>query len=174
MMPLVRRIRPTDAPGLREVRLRALRSDPDAFGSSYEREVDRPSDAWDTRAQESSLGSNQCVFVAETQSGFVGMAGAHTRDEEPFVRHLYGMWVAPEARSIGVVTQLVEAIIQWATEAAAHELQLGVVDGNQPARRLFARTGFVPTGHAQPLPSNPARTETLMRLLLDSEPNPIS
>jgi GNAT superfamily N-acetyltransferase len=174
MMPLVRRIRPTDAPSLREVRLRALWSDADAFGSSYEREVDRPSHAWDTRARESSLGSHQCVFVAETQSGFVGMAGAHTGDEEPFVRHVYGMWVAPEARLIGVGTRLVEEIIQWATEAATQELQLWVVDGNQPARRLFERTGFVPTGHAQPSPSNPSLTQTLMRLPLDSAPTPIS
>lgn len=171
---MVRRIRPTDAARLREVRLRASRSDPDAFGSSYGREIGRPSEAWDTRAQESSVGSHHCVFVAETQSGFVGMAGAHTRDEEPLVRQLYGMWVAPEARSIGVGTQLIEAIIQWATEAAAQELRLGVVDGNQPARRLFERTGFVPTGHAQPLASNPSLTEIMMRLPIISDPNPIS
>lgn len=87
-MPAVRRIRPTDGAQLREVRLRALRSDPDAFGSSYLREVGRPSEAWETRAQESSVGRHQCVFVAETQSGFVGMAGAYTRDEEPVVPSL--------------------------------------------------------------------------------------
>jgi len=35
----VRRIRPGDGALLREVRLRALVSGPDAFGSTYEREI---------------------------------------------------------------------------------------------------------------------------------------
>ena len=38
-MSVLRRVRVGDGTMLRDVRLRALRSDPSAFGSTYEREV---------------------------------------------------------------------------------------------------------------------------------------
>jgi RimJ/RimL family protein N-acetyltransferase len=37
-----------------------------------------------------------------------------------------------------------------------------VTDNNKPARRLYERCGFTPTGERQPLPSNPALGELAM------------
>lgn len=165
-MHLIRRVRPSDGPVLRAVRLRALRSDPDAFGSSYQREVDRPSESWTKRAAESSVGDDQCLFVAETHAGLVGMVGAYTPEDDPLARYLFGMWVAPEARSIGIGYRLVEAITRWSIEGGAREVRLWVVAGNLAALRLYERAGFVKTGATQPLSSNPSLTEVLMRLHL--------
>ena len=165
---MVRRIQPTDAGALRELRLRALLSDPAAFGSSYEQEVHLPTEDWERRAIEASTGGRQSLFLVQTSEGFAGMAGAYTPSDKASVRHLYGMWVAPAARSAGAGQQLVEAIIRWSIEAGAEDVQLWVVDDNLGARRLYQRAGFLETGISQPLPSNPTVTETLMELHLGS------
>jgi ribosomal protein S18 acetylase RimI-like enzyme len=165
-MHLIRRIRPADGLGLRTVRLQALLSDPGAFGSSYGREAELSDEEWVRRAAESSHGTRQCLFVADGDGGFVGVAGAYTPDNQPSVRHLYGMWVAPGARSAGIGRQLVDAITRWSIEAGAAEVQLSVVEDNLAARKLYTGAGFEGSDIMQPLPSDPALTETLLRLHL--------
>ena len=162
----IRRVKPADAEALREVRLRALLSDPGAFDSNYERESQLPTEEWVRRANEASTGDKQCLFVVETPKGFVAMAGAYTPDDRASVRRLYGMWVAPEVRSAGLGQQLIEGITAWCFDGGADEIQLWVVDDNLAAQRLYRRAGFRTTGVSQPLPSNPKLTETLLRLIL--------
>jgi RimJ/RimL family protein N-acetyltransferase len=164
----IRRIHPTDAGGLREIRLRALLSDPGAFDSNYKEESQLPREEWERRATEASTGEQQSLFVVDAPGGFIGMTGAYTPGDQAYVRRLYGMWVAPEARSAGIGTQLIEAITSWSLEVGADAVQLWVVDENLVARRLYARAGFRTTGVSQPLPSNPALTETLLQLSLGS------
>ncbi|HKY48955.1 MAG TPA: GNAT family N-acetyltransferase [Acidimicrobiia bacterium] len=164
----VRRITPADAADLREIRLRALLSDPGAFDSNYERESQLSAEDWIRRANEAATGDKQSLFVVDGPGGFLAMAGAYTPVDLTSVRRLYGMWVAPESRLTGLGNQLIEAITIWSTSAGARKLQLWVVDDNFGARRLYARAGFRTTGKSQPLPSNPAVTETLMELSLDS------
>jgi ribosomal protein S18 acetylase RimI-like enzyme len=164
----IRRIKPSDAAVLRTIRLRALLSDPGAFDSNYERESQLPTEEWERRATEASTSERQCLFVVDSPQGFVAMAGAYTPGDLTSVRRLYGMWVAPESRSAGLGHQLIEAITAWSISAGAEEVQLWVVDDNLRAQRLYARAGFQTTGVSQPLPSNPALTETLMHLNLRS------
>jgi RimJ/RimL family protein N-acetyltransferase len=154
---------------LRDLRLRALQADPDSFGSSYEREVDRPADAWERWALESSTGYQQCLFVAESDGHWVGIAGAYMPAEEPGSRELFGMWVAPAARAAGVGTELVQSVLDWSIRGGAEEIRLWVVESNRVAGRLYERAGFAETGVFQPLPSNPSLTETRMSLRLGSD-----
>lgn len=163
----LRRVRPGDGPALRDVRLRALRTDPDAFAASYDQAVARDDDVWDEIAARAASGSEEVVYVAEAQGGpFVAMVGAFTRADEPSARNLYGMWVAPEARGSGLGMRLVDVIKEWSRDVGANEVKLWVVETNHPAVRLYERAGFVPTGEAQPLPSNPALIDTRMRVAL--------
>lgn len=164
MLHPIRRIKPSEGVALRTIRLRALVSDPGAFDSSYERESQLPTEEWERRAAVASTGEEQCLFVVDAPEGFLGIAGAHTPGDRRSVRRLYGMWVAPEARSAGVGAQLIDAIVRWSLEAGADTVQLWVVDDNLTARRLYERAGFVDTEVNQPLPSNPTVTETLMQL----------
>jgi len=164
----IRRIKPGDGVVLRSIRLRALLSDPRAFDSSHERESQLPTDEWDRRATEASIGDKQTLFLVDTPAGLVGMAGAYTPGDRTSVRRLYGMWVAPEARRASIGAQLIEAITSWSLEVGAEAVQLWVVDENVAARRLYERAGFADTGVNQPVPSNPTVTETLMQLGLVS------
>jgi ribosomal-protein-alanine N-acetyltransferase len=134
----VRRIGPDDAEAFRTLRLQALRDAPEAFDSSYEREVAFPSAEWTARL------SRAATFVAEDAAGAwvgtaTGLAGG------PAV-HLVGMWVTPAARRTGAGRLLVEAVVGWARGTGAREVHLTVVDGNTAAQELYGRTGFAPTG----------------------------
>lgn len=166
-MALVRRVRPGDGPLLRDVRLRALQTDPDAFGSSYEVAVALSDDEWEEAVGVSAVGSDEIILVAETRDRFVGMAGAFTLPETPRTRNLYGMWVAPDARRSGLGAQLVETVVDWSKAAGADDVSLWVVESNLDARHLYEKAGFAPTGTTQPLPSNPELTEIELRLRLD-------
>lgn len=53
------------------------------------------------------------------------------------------MLVAPEARGGGLGRAMLEDILTRALAAEAQELQLGVLDVNQDARRFWEREGFV-------------------------------
>lgn len=166
----VRRIKPEDGPAFRDVRLQALQTDPTAFGSSYDREADRPPESWDTWAAATSAGNDQAMFVAETDHGLVGLAGAFRIEGNPRSLHLIAMWVEPRFRGRGHGRILTDRVISWARQADADEIGLWVVTGNDVARHLYESCGFVDTGRVQPLPSHPDLDEH--RLSLDLGPGP--
>ncbi len=166
MTPTIRRIRPGEGKLLREVRLRALRTDPDAFAASHDQASSRDEPIWEDIAAGAASGDDEIIFVIEGDGGFTGMVGAFARGDEPATRNLYGMWVAPEVRGSGLGRGLVDAVVEWSREVGADEVKLWVVESNLPAVRLYEKSGFVPTGEAQPLPSNPELTDTRMRLAI--------
>lgn len=168
-MPRVRRVRPEDGEALRELRLQALLSDPDAFGSNYEAEATAPSDKWEKLAVSASTGQSQFIAVAESHGRLVGMAGAYQPDDAPDVRGLWGMWVSPEARRQGIGVELVEAVKAWSEGSGARRLVLWVVDSNKPAVTLYRSFGFRETGETQPLPSNTELTEIELAMWLGVE-----
>lgn len=165
-MTTIRRIRSGEGSALRDVRLRALRTDPDAFAATHEQASSRFDHVWEDLASTASAGDQEVIFLVEDDEGVVGMVGAFARPEEPATRQLYGMWVAPDARGSGVGAGMVEAVIEWSKAAGADEVKLWVVESNLSAVRLYQKAGFVPTGEAQPLPSNPELIDTQMRLTL--------
>lgn len=165
-MTTIRRIRVGEGAALRDVRLKALRTDPDAFAASLDQGTSRDDHVWNDIAAAAAVGHQEVIFVIEGDNGFIGMVGAFARPGEPTIRNLYGMWVAPEERGSGLGMELVDAVVHWTRDAGADEVKLWVVETNEPAVRLYERAGFVPTGEAQPLPSNPALTDTRMSLAL--------
>ncbi len=61
------------------------------------------------------------------------------------------MWVAPEARSQGVGSALIEAVEAWAREAGYENIGLGVTTTNLAAIRLYTAKGYSDTGDRMPL-----------------------
>lgn len=159
----VRPTRAADWEVLRELRLRALADAPDAFASTLEKEAAFPEEVWRQRA-EGGAGSGS--FIACEDGAGIGMARIFAEADTPGRMHLVGMWVDPRHRRRGVAKALVEQAVRWAEERRAREVILWVVDRNLQARRLYERAGFRPTGERQPLPSNPALTESLFHLSL--------
>jgi GNAT superfamily N-acetyltransferase len=152
------KLEPQDWELLREMRLASLADSPDAFWATLADESGYDRYQWEAFVRAAAW------FVASTGSGDrVGIAGALTRAEAPDEPELIGMWVAPAARGHGVGAALVDAVCAWATEQAAPVIGLWVIDGNDPARGVYLRAGFIETGERAPLPRDLNQVELRMR-----------
>jgi ribosomal protein S18 acetylase RimI-like enzyme len=78
----------------------------------------------------------------------VGLAGAFF---EPPDWVVIAMWVAPTHRGRGLGRALLDTVAAFVRAQGAGEMVLGVTDGNEAARRLYERYGFVDTGVANPI-----------------------
>jgi len=136
----IRRLTADDIDILRRIRLDALRSDPDAFGSTLEREESRSDDDW------RGWLSRCATFVAEEEDGAIGLVGGIAHDQLPDAAMLISMWVAPARRAGGVGRQLVEAIVNWARGEDKGRVVLNVIEGNDSAIALYEKCGFEFTG----------------------------
>jgi hypothetical protein len=86
----VRRLAANDGESLRSLRLQALSDAPQAFGSTYAREVERKTADW-----QAWLASG-ATFVVENPSGqAVGLAVGRSDPRDSAVVDLMSMWVHP-------------------------------------------------------------------------------
>jgi putative hydrolase of HD superfamily len=164
------RLGPGDEDRFRDIRLRALADAPQAFASSLAREQAFTRDEWTSR-----LTGDASVNLLAVEDG-EPVAMASGRLDDPATAHLLGMWVAPEGRGRGAAGRLIDAIIGWARDQGARHLVLWVTDINRPARALYEKSGFRPTGERQPLPSDASLMESKLSreigLLVDRTPFP--
>ncbi len=133
----IRHLTPADAADFRAIRLAALQTAPDCFGSTYESEAARPLSGWEERLQTPG------VFGAYPDGKIAGMAG-YWQEEGAKSRHkavIWGMYVAPEARGQGIGSALLDTLTQYAF-AIVEQLRLSVVDTNEAAIRLYQKHGF--------------------------------
>jgi GNAT superfamily N-acetyltransferase len=143
---MIERLSRGDGPRLRAIRLRALADAPDAFGSTLAESERRSAEDWE--AQIDALPT----FVWREGDADVGMVRGAPHDVDPEAAYLISMWVAPEARGRGVGGALIAEVIAWARGRELRRLVLDVGEHNAPARRLYERAGFVPTGATGALP----------------------
>jgi GNAT superfamily N-acetyltransferase len=162
MNSTVRRLGADEAGLLRDLRLRALRDAPMAFGSTLALEEPYTPQDWARWATDAAAGERQAVFIAEPAAG---LASGVIDDDEPTLAHLYAMWVAPEARGTGAGRRLVEAVIAWAAERGAQRLTTSVTEGNAAGAALYAAAGFSDTGRCEPLGHSDAVVVVLERAL---------
>jgi GNAT superfamily N-acetyltransferase len=160
MTARVRQIRAGEGARLRVLRLHALADSPWAFGSTLSREEAFTDDVWQERAALSAAGEDRVTFIAEDGDRWTGMA---TGLMEPDGRlDLVGMFVDPIARGQRLGAAMVEAVAAWARGRGASRLHLWVTTTNEPALRLYRRTGFHPTGRTKALDHTPSLQELEM------------
>ncbi|KAI0165539.1 hypothetical protein GGR57DRAFT_497014 [Xylariaceae sp. FL1272] len=133
-------------------RLDALRQDPDAFGSTYARELEFEDDAWLARVKNPSA----MTFVA------VRMAAVYT---------------IPMARSRGLAKALIKAATEEAIKRAAEQdrrltLSVVVYATNNAAISVYERCGFVKTAVGPKLVFNACKntSEEQLDMFYESEP----
>jgi RimJ/RimL family protein N-acetyltransferase len=146
---VIRPLGATDAATFQALRLRGLRESPEAFGSTYEEEVGVPLGEIAARLARGAEGEDVVLGAFGDEGQLVGVAGLR-RDSYRKARHrarVWGMYVAAEARGHGLGRALLESLIAHArTLPGVERLTLGVVPGNQAARSLYLRLGFVSYG----------------------------
>lgn len=150
----VRKLRPEEWPHLKALRLAALAEAPHAFGSTFEHEEAFSDARWEEVARST-------IFVALSDGELVGMAAAQ-RHDVPGVIRVWGMWVRPDRRRLGLGRALLQALVGWARMEKADRIRLGVSESNRPAHELYRTEGFIPTGERRPLRSDPSIIEIEM------------
>jgi GNAT superfamily N-acetyltransferase len=131
---------------LRDLRVRALRDAPDAFGATLDDALARSPEEWAAQIE------NLPTFVAVRDGADVGMVRLARDSARGDTAWLISMWVAPEARRGGVGTALVDAAMAWARADGRTRLLLDVADHNGAAIAFYARLGFAPNGVTSTMP----------------------
>ena len=146
----IRRVRADEVAAERSLRLRALRSDPIAFGSSYAEEAKFPEEKWRERTVAGATSGTQSTWVAEVAG--VGLIGSVTiiRTERGF--GVFGMWLDPDHRGSGLGRQMLVNAIRWAEEQdPTPSFWLDVNPKQHAAVRTYEGLGFRRTGKTRPL-----------------------
>ncbi|MCG7391447.1 GNAT family N-acetyltransferase [Microvirga sp. ACRRW] len=141
---LIRCLEPSDVQAFRDLRLEALATNPEAFGSSYEEEVTLPLET--IRARIPTSGPN-AIFGAFAGERLVGMAGfaVYDRRKASHKGLMWGVYVQAEWRGKSLGRKLVQHVI---ARAAQHVIVLEAAVGitNEGARRTYHALGFKPYG----------------------------
>ena len=96
---------------------------------------------WAATARASSEGNRRIWFIARNEAEApVGVVQARRR--QPFDCLLFSMWVAPEARRLGVGSALVGAVQEWGETCGARRVVLWVLAANESALRFYYEIGF--------------------------------
>jgi RimJ/RimL family protein N-acetyltransferase len=141
-------ITPDRFPAWRQLRLRALKDHPDAFGRSYESyaalSFEEASEEFFSRRP--GRGPDSETYGAFDADGKILGAAGVFRESGEKERHrmfLWGMYVAPEARGTGVADALVDALLDFSRSLdGVLQVHLAVTAHNHTARRLYERHGF--------------------------------
>ena len=145
----IERMAPAGWERVRAIRLRALADAPDAFGTTLAEDEARPPGEWRARLEHPAA----ATFVATADGRDVGLATGRGWEGRDDVAGLFGMWVAPESRRLGIGQGLVDAVVGWARSAGYARVLLDVADGNIPASRLYGSRGFEANGVTGSLPA---------------------
>lgn len=143
-LPIFRPLAPIDAEAYRELRLEALASAPEAFGSSYEEEVVLSTEEFRVRIP---ISGPDRIFAAFSGGHLAGMAGFMVRNRLK-ARHkglMWGVYVRPDWRGRGLGEALVRQVVDHAVDHVI-VLEAGVGIFNTGARRTYHKLGFRPYG----------------------------
>ncbi len=141
----VRILTEADGEAFWTIRLRALRDDPESFGSSYEEILERGIAGATQSLRKRDTSPDDATFGAFEGGTLVGIAGFR-REEEVKKRHkgvIWGMYVPREMRGKGIGKALLQAAIAYAkTLPQLEQINLSVVLTSREARQLFISLGF--------------------------------
>jgi len=143
MAVVVRPVRADEADDLFRLRLRALACDPNAFDQTVQDAQEKGAGPL-AEMVASSVAGRDLALVADDGGGLVGLVLV-THSRRPRSQHrarLWGMWVAPEARSRGVGGELVGGAVDWCRRRGIEMVDLWVVTDHVAAIRVYQRAGF--------------------------------
>lgn len=133
----------SDAKAYQELRLNALKNNPEAFGSTYEREVEF---TLETVIERMKPTSDKFVLGACDDSGSLVGIVAFVRESGLKTAHkgnVFGMYIAPEMRGQGIGKSLMRELITKARGCeGVEQINLAVMSKNEIAKKLYISLGF--------------------------------
>lgn len=153
---------PDRAEEWRAIRLEALETAPEAFGSSLDDWALRPLEDFAARL------ANCEMWAAGPEPGRPQAVASWESDispAEPDLGWVMSVYVAPEARGKGLGDAIFARLARNAARAGMTRLGLHVGQQNTAAQMLYERAGFLPTG-GPPMLNERGFWEIEMRMML--------
>ena len=145
----IRPLTEADAEIYHTLRLRALREHPAAFAQPYESQAATPMADVAQRLRETAEAPHDFILGVFLDNALIGMVGFR-RDRGERVLHkgsIWGMYIAAEAQGHGLGRALMlDAIRRTKEMPGLQQIGLGVISGNDYARRLYTSLGFQSCG----------------------------
>ncbi|KGR76166.1 GNAT family N-acetyltransferase [Ureibacillus sinduriensis] len=139
----IRILTEADAQNYQTLRLRALQTNPESFGSTYEREVHFTIEQVEERIRQAE---DRFVLGAFQEDGSLMGIVLLMRELDRKSKHkatIYGMYTAPEVRGQGVGKALLIEIINRANDFdGVEQIHLQVIATNESAKKLYKSLGF--------------------------------
>lgn len=146
---VIRQFTPDDAAAFRAIRLRALQTNPEAFGSTARDFAGRTLDEVRARLAADQDSAEALVLGAFHGDEPVGMMGFF-RQTGTKRRHkglIWGVFVDVNWRRYGIARRLYGRILAFAqTLPGLEQINLSVVQANTPAIRFYKTLGFITYG----------------------------
>ncbi len=126
----------------KQIRLKSLWTEPQAFGSSYSEVVQRPDSHWQDRLIESREGKKGWLLFAKENGQIIGMIGAYCAAESDVVE-IISVYVTKEKRGHGVAAALMTAILEEVGKGNVFRKAVLTVNAKQTAAvALYRQFGF--------------------------------
>jgi len=128
----------------KEIRLEALQKEPQAFGSSYNREKDRTEEEWRDKLSQSENSQGKSFFYAVSEGkNFVAMGGAYQDENDEW--NIISIYTKKEYRGRGLGQTIISSIIGELKDRQIKRAYLSVNSLQKTAQRLYEKNGFIIT-----------------------------
>lgn len=183
------------ARAFRDIRLRALRADPQGFRAKYEDELDKPLEFWMGRLQPAHI-RHFVAVVAEDESDANPLVDENTVFQalgvvvpqktpqrqgadcdgsivEESTYHLFGLWVDPALRRQGMASTLIRRTVECVKADAKSRGSKSVkyctaaAKGNDQALKLYLKLGFQVDTSGSGEDSSHAEIPLVMKVAID-------
>lgn len=131
-----KKVSPDDWQKFREIRLKGLQTDPQAFGGTFEGESQENEEYWKERFSN----PERCFYAAEEGNIFVATAGSKKIAEDNWM--IIAVYTLPEFRGKNISKELIEKIINEAKKTGATKVSLMVNPQQESAVNLYKKMGF--------------------------------
>lgn len=131
-----KKVSPDDWQKFREIRLKGLQTDPQAFGGTFESESQENEEYWKERFSN----PERCFYAAENGNIFVATAGSKKIAEDNWM--IIAVYTLPEFRGKNISQELINRLVDEAKIKGATKVSLMVNPIQESAVKLYEKMGF--------------------------------
>lgn len=138
----VKRVTSSDWQEYKKIRLEALKNEPQAFGSSYNKENERTESEWQNKLAKSEDLNGISFFYAILKEGvFVAIGGAYQDNNKQW--NIIAIYTKKEVRGQGLGQEIFKSIINELKARKIKKAYLCVNTLQIAAQALYKKNGFV-------------------------------
>ncbi len=138
----IRQLTAADAEVYRDLRLEGLQTNPEAFGASFEEEMDLSIESFASRLEGQGTFTFGGAFNQEDLLGVATLVQAN-KVKLKHKASIFAVYVSSKKRGLGIGKQLmIEIINQAKTLVDVEQINLTVVSSNVSAKGLYTSLGF--------------------------------